>query len=55
MKPICQNCKNWTETRPEIKVGICKILNIQTEAEAGITLRTPKKLIICESFKPKDL
>lgn len=53
MKTICENCKNWTLTKPNLKFGWCNLFNKQTEWNAGIIWQTKTRIRICDGFNKK--
>jgi hypothetical protein len=53
-KPRCEICKHWTETKIELRIGKCSILNMLTEWSAGTVYSTPFKTKFCEHFKEKE-
>jgi len=50
-KIYCINCKNWKETRPEIKIGWCSKLNKQTEWCNGEVWRAKNRFGGCPGFE----
>lgn len=49
-RPYCRDCQNWTLTRPDIKVGVCSFLGLQTEWCAGIRWKARRKYAYCDGF-----
>jgi len=45
----CENCKHWTETKPEVRYGKCAARQITTEW-CGVIWKTANRIRLCEHF-----